>query len=78
MWHGPWKAEMALQVGWYIFQALGPCQTPNLANKKIRLYQGLHLQSCNLNVKRLALPLPPMEARHFVAKSALTPYLNRA
>jgi hypothetical protein len=36
---------MALQVGCYIFQALGPCQIPNLTNKKIRLCQGLHLQS---------------------------------
>jgi hypothetical protein len=45
MWHGPCKGEMALQVGWYIFQALGACQTPNLLNKKIRLCQGLHFQS---------------------------------
>jgi hypothetical protein len=45
---------------------------------QIKKLDCVRASTCNLNVKRLALPPPPMEARHFVAKSALTPYLNRA
>jgi hypothetical protein len=36
MWHGPWEAEMTLQVGCYIFQALGPCQVQNLGNGRLQ------------------------------------------